>query len=154
MSLTIIARSRLFIPTLYLFTGIIFFAVAFFAYGAKFFLENFIYAWALQVGIMIDMSTPPPFATFPSQWMKHGALLRKGMSENIKVFFFSVLLSLKKCYQFTKTYLFSLWRKWRIDWNVSTCENVKLLCLEFMLESAAEQHGLILWILVVMFFFL
>ena len=25
-----------------------------------------------------------------------------------------------------------------------TYENVKLLCLEFMLESAAEQHGLIL----------
>ena len=24
---------------------------------------------------------------------------------------------------------------------MSTCENVKLLCLEFMLESAAEQHG-------------
>ena len=36
---------------------------------------------------------------------------------------------------------------------MNTCENVKLLCLEFMLESAAEQHGLILWILVVMFFF-
>ena len=25
-----------------------------------------------------------------------------------------------------------------------TCENTKLLCLEFMLESAEEQHGLIL----------
>ena len=25
-----------------------------------------------------------------------------------------------------------------------TCENVRLLYLEFMLESAAEQHGLIL----------
>ena len=25
---------------------------------------------------MIDMSTPPPFAAFPSQWMKHGALLQ------------------------------------------------------------------------------
>ena len=61
---------------LYLFIVIIFFTVAFFAYGAKFFFENFIYAWALQLGIMIDMSTPPPFATFPSQWMKHGALLR------------------------------------------------------------------------------
>ena len=43
--------------------------------------------------------------------------------------------------------------KRRIDWNVSTFENVKLLCLEFMLESAAEQHGLILWILVGMLFF-
>ena len=36
---------------------------------------------------------------------------------------------------------------------MSTFENVKLLCLEFMLESAAEQHGLILRILVVMLFF-
>ena len=44
VSLTIIARSRLFNPTLYLFIVIIFFTVAFFAYGAKFFFENFIYA--------------------------------------------------------------------------------------------------------------
>ena len=38
---------------------------------------------------MIDMSTPPPFAAFPSQcsqWMKHRALLTKGTSKNIKVF--------------------------------------------------------------------
>ena len=35
---------------------------------------------------MIDMSTPPPFAAFPSQWMKHGSFLRKGASKNIKVF--------------------------------------------------------------------
>ena len=42
----------------------------------KIFFENFIYAWAMQLGIMIDMSTPPPFAAFSSQWMKHGALLR------------------------------------------------------------------------------
>ena len=34
---------------------------------------------------MIDMSTPPPFAAFPSQWMKHGTLLKKGTSKNIKV---------------------------------------------------------------------
>ena len=39
--LTIIARSRLFIPTLYLFIVIIFFTVLFFAYGAKFFLREF-----------------------------------------------------------------------------------------------------------------
>ena len=45
-------------------------------YGAKFLFENFIYPWVLQLGIMIDMSTPPPFAAFSSQWMKHGALLR------------------------------------------------------------------------------
>ena len=70
------SKTRLFIPILYLFIVIIFFTVAFFAYGAKFFFENFIYAWALQLGIMIDMSTPPPFAAFSSQWMKHGALLR------------------------------------------------------------------------------
>ena len=44
VSLTIIARSRRFIPILYLFIVIIFFTVAFFAYGAKFFFENFIYA--------------------------------------------------------------------------------------------------------------
>ena len=34
---------------------------------------------------MIDMSTPPPFAAFSSKW-KHGALLRKATSKNIKVF--------------------------------------------------------------------
>ena len=52
------------------------FTVTFFAYGAKFLFENFTYAWAWQLGIMIDMSTPPPFATFSSQWLKHEALLR------------------------------------------------------------------------------
>ena len=31
------------------------------------FFENFIYTWALQLRIMIDMSTPPPFASFSSQ---------------------------------------------------------------------------------------
>ena len=54
VSLTIIAWSRLLIPTLYLFIVIIFCTVGFFAYGAKFFFENFIYTWALQLGIMID----------------------------------------------------------------------------------------------------
>ena len=39
-----IVRSRLFIPTLYLFIVIIFFIVAFFVYGVKLFFENFIYA--------------------------------------------------------------------------------------------------------------
>ena len=40
----IIAQSRLFVPILYLFIVIIFFTVALFTYGAKFFFENFIYA--------------------------------------------------------------------------------------------------------------
>ena len=44
VSLTKIARSRLFTPTLYLFIVIKFFTVAFFEYGAKFFFENFMYA--------------------------------------------------------------------------------------------------------------
>ena len=34
----------------------------------------------------IRVSVTPPFAAFPSQWMKHGALLRKGTSKKIKVF--------------------------------------------------------------------
>ena len=34
----------------------------------------------------IRVSVAPPFAAFPSQWMKHGALLRKGKSKKIKVF--------------------------------------------------------------------
>ena len=42
----------------------------------KIFLREFHIRVALQVGIMIDMSTPPPFAAFASQWMKHAALLR------------------------------------------------------------------------------
>ena len=102
MSLTIIARSRLFLPTLYLFIVIIFFTVAFFAYGAKCFFENLIYAWALQLGIMIDMSTPPPFAAFPSQWMKHGSLLRKGASKNIKVFILLRFTEFEKMLPFCK----------------------------------------------------
>ena len=44
-------------------------------------------------------------------------------------------------------FLFQVSRYWyRPDTGQHTvpCENVKLLCLEFMLESAEEQHGLIL----------
>ena len=41
VSLTIIARSRLFIPTLYLFIVIIFFTVAFFCVRRKIFLQEF-----------------------------------------------------------------------------------------------------------------
>ena len=41
VSLTIIARSRLFIPTLYLFIVIIFFTVAFFCVRRKIFLREF-----------------------------------------------------------------------------------------------------------------
>ena len=32
----------------------------------------------------IRVSVAPPFAAFPSQWMKHGALLTKGTSKNIQ----------------------------------------------------------------------
>ena len=43
------------------------------------FLKRAHIVWALQLGIMIDMSTPPlPFAAIPSQWLKHWALLRNG----------------------------------------------------------------------------
>ena len=115
MSLTIVARSRLFIPTLYLFIVIIFFTVAFFAYGAKFFFENFIYAWALQLGIMIDMSTPPPFAAFPSQWMKHGSFLRKGASKNIKVFIVFRFTEFEKMLPFCKNISVFVYRSWQSD---------------------------------------
>ena len=138
---------------IFIYIFIIFFTVTFFVYGAKFFFENFIYVWPLQVGIMIDMSTSPPFAAFPLQWIKHGALLRKGASKNIKVFILFRFTEFEKMLPFYKNISVQISTKRRIDWNVSTCENVKLLCLEFMLESAEEQHGLILWILVVMFFF-
>ena len=123
VSLTIIARSRLFIPTLYLFIVIIFFTLAFFAYGAKCFFENFIYAWALQLGIMIDMSTPPPFAAFPSQWMKHGSLLGKGTSKNIKVFILLRFTEFEKMLPFCKNsicFRLQIATKRRIDCNVST----------------------------------
>ena len=89
------------IHDIYLFL-LYFFTVAFFAYGAKFFFENFIYARALQLGIMIDMSAPPPFAAFPSQWMKHGALLRKGTSKNLKVFILFRFTEFEKMLPFYK----------------------------------------------------
>ena len=65
-------------------------------------MEGHIYACALQLGIMIDMSTPPPFAAFPSQWMKHGALLRKGTSKNIKVFILFRFTEFEKMLPFYK----------------------------------------------------
>ena len=34
----------------------------------------------------IRVSVTPPFAAFPSQWMKHGALLTKGTSKNIQCY--------------------------------------------------------------------
>ena len=80
-------------------------------------------------------------------------LLRKGASKNIKVFIIFRFTEFEKMLPFYKNISVQISTKRRIDWNVSTCENVKLLCLEFMLESVEEQHGLILWILVVMFFF-
>ena len=124
MSLTIVARSRLFIPTLYLFIVIIFFTVIFFAYDAKCFFENFIYAWALQLGIMINMSTPPPFAAFPSQWMKHGSFLRKGASKNNYKSFhcFPLYWVWKNVTIWQKHICFRLQivTKWRIDCNGST----------------------------------
>ena len=119
VSLTIVARSRLFIPTLYLFIVIIFFTVAFFAYDAKFFFENFIYAWALQLGIMIDMSTPPPFAAFPSQWMKHGSFLRKGASKNIKVFIVFRFTEFEKMLQFGKNISVFVYRSWQSDESIA-----------------------------------
>ena len=119
MSLTIVARSRLFIPTLYLFIVIIFFTVAFFAYGAKFFFENFIYAWALQLGIMIDMSTPPPFAAFPSQWMKHGSFLRKGASKNIKVFIVFRFTEFEKMLPFCKNISVFVYRSRQSDESIA-----------------------------------
>ena len=88
--------------------------------------------------------------------MKHGALLRKGTSKNIKVFILLRFTEFEKMLPFYKNISFfrlQIATTRRIDWKVSTFENVKLLCLEFMFEYAAEQHGLILWILVVMFFF-
>ena len=76
-----------------------------------------------------------------------------GKSKKIKVFIRFRFTEFEKMLPFSKNISVFVYRSRQSDWNVSTCENVKLLCLEFMLESAAEQHGLILWILVVMFFF-
>ena len=68
----------------------------------KIFLRGFHIRLALQVGIMIDMSTPPPFATFLSQWMKHGALLRKGTRKNMKVFILFRFTEFEKMLPFYK----------------------------------------------------
>ena len=76
-------------------------------------------------------------ATWDHDWLEYSSSLCRLSRKKIKVFILFRFTEFEKM----------------INWNVSTCENVKLLCLEFMLESAAEQHGLILWILVVMFFF-
>ena len=42
----------------------------------KIFLQEFHIRVSIATWVMIDMSTPPPFAAFYSQWLKHGALLR------------------------------------------------------------------------------
>ena len=96
----------------------IFYTVAFFAFGAKFFFENFIYACALQLGIMIDMSTLPPFATFPSQWMKHETLLRKGTTKNIKVFILFRFTEFEKMLPFYKNISVFVYRSRQSDKSI------------------------------------
>ena len=82
--------------------------------------------------------------------------VRKGTSKNIKVFIRFRFTEFEKMLPFYKnvTYLFSFTDRDKAT-NRSKCEYVwkcEVVVLEFMLESAAEQHGLILWIWVVMFF--
>ena len=143
MSQKIIARPRLFIPTLYLFIVIIFFTVAFFAFGAKFFFENFIYACALQLGIMIDMSTPPPFATFPSQWMKHETLLRKGTSKNIKVFILFRFTEFEKMSLFYKNISVFVYRSRQSDESIEMWVRVKTWsCCALNLCSSLRRNSM------------
>ena len=70
---------------------------------------------------MIDMSTPPPFAAFPSQcsqWMKHGALLRKGTSKNIKVFILFRFTEFEKMLPFYKNISVFVYRSRQSDKSI------------------------------------
>ena len=68
---------------------------------------------------MIDMSTPPPFAAFPSQWMKHGSFLRKGASKNIKVFIVFRFTEFEKMLQFGKNISVFVYRSWQSDESIA-----------------------------------
>ena len=80
--------------------------------------NHFIYAWALQLGIMIDMSTPTPLAAFPSQWMKHGSLLTKGTSKNIKVFILFRFTEFEKMLPFCKNISVFVYRSRQSDESI------------------------------------
>ena len=84
----------------------------------KIFLRGFHIRLALQVGIMIDMNTPPPFATFLSQWMKHGALLRKGTRKNMKVFILFRFTEFEKMLPFYKNISVFVYRSRQSDESI------------------------------------
>ena len=67
---------------------------------------------------MIDMSTPPPFAAFPSQWMKHGALLRKGTIKSIKVFILFLFTEFQKMLPFYKNISVFVYRSRQSDESI------------------------------------
>ena len=98
----------------------------------------------------------PPNAAFPSQWMKHGALLRKGTSKNIKVFILFRFTEFDKMLPFYKNISVFVYRSRQSDESIEMWVRVKMWsCCALNLCSSLRrtQHGLILWILMVMFFF-
>ena len=67
------------------------------------------------------MSTPPPFAAFPSQcrqWVKHGTLLRKGTSKNIKVFILFRFTEFEKMLPFYKNTSVFVYRSRQSDESI------------------------------------
>ena len=128
---------------IFIYIFIIFFTVTFFVYGAKFFFENFIYVWPLQVGIMIDMSTSPPFAVFPLQWIKHGALLRKGASKNIKVFIIFRFTEFEKMLPFYKNISVFVYRSRQSDESIEMWVRVKMWsCCALSLCSSLRRNSM------------
>ena len=92
---------------------------------------------------MIDMSTPPPFAVFPSQWMKHGALLRKGTGKNIKVFILFRFTEFEKMSLFYKNISVFVYRLRQSDESIEIWVRVKMWsCCALNLCSRLRRNSM------------
>ena len=92
---------------------------------------------------MIDMSTPPPIAAFPSQWMKHRALLRKGTSKNIKVFILFRFTEFEKMSPFYKNISVFVYRLWQSDESIEIWVRVKMWsCCALNLCSSLRRNSM------------
>ena len=92
---------------------------------------------------MIDMSTPPPIAAFPSQWMKHRALLRKGTSKNIKVFILFRFTEFEKMSPFYKNISVFVYRLRQSDESIEIWVHVKMWsCWALNLCSSLRRNSM------------
>ena len=92
------------------------------------------------------MSTPPPFAAFPSQcrqWMKHGTLLRKGTSKNIKVFILFRFTEFEKMLPFYKSISVFVYRSRQGDESIEMWVHVKMWsCCALNLCSSLRRNSM------------